>query len=75
MFRYNDGGEIIEIIIREASGAKIESYKFQTSDINRANSILSSIKKKYGLSKPKQRDKDMDWLKKFWLSFKYNNYV
>ena len=63
MFKYNEGGEIIEIIIRESSGAKIESYKFHTSDIERANRILGIIKKKYGLDKQK-KDRDIDWLNK-----------
>jgi len=62
MYRYNSGGEIIEIIVRESNGAKIESYKFNVSDVNRSIRILNTVKKKYGLQDKK--DKDIDWLKK-----------
>jgi len=58
--RYNQGGEIIEIIIRDNTGAKIENYKFKVND-KRAKSILKSIQHKYGMDKD---DKDLDWLKK-----------
>jgi len=63
MFKSNEG-MIIEIIIREASGAKIESHKFLISDKNKTKGILYLLKKKYGLndfSKP-SNDKDIDWL-------------
>ena len=62
MFRYNEGGEIIEIIIRESSGAKIESYKFNISDSDRFSKIIYAVKKKYGLKD--RKDKDIDWLRK-----------
>jgi len=62
MFRYNEGGEIIEVIVRESNGAKIESYRFSVSDVNNSIKILEIIKKKYGLTDKK--DKDIDWLKK-----------
>lgn len=65
MFRYNEGGEIIEIVIRESSGAKIESYKFHISDEQRTKQIMNIIRKKYGLKDlKKKQDKDIDWLKK-----------
>ena len=65
MFKYNEGGEIIEIIIRDNTGAKIDSYKFKLDNIKLANQILSTIKKKYGLgSSEKNIDRDIDWLKK-----------
>ena len=62
MFKYNEGGEIIEIIIRDNTGAKIDTYKFKLNNIKLANQILATIKKKYGLGETK--DKDIDWLKK-----------
>jgi len=58
MFRYGQGSEIIEITIRDNTGAKIENWKFKVSDA-RAKHVLNSITKKYGL----ERDKDLDWLK------------
>ena len=50
MFRTNNEGLIIEIIIREASGAKIESHKFMLKDKNKTRIILNMLKKKYGLN-------------------------
>lgn len=63
--RYNEGGEIIEITIRDNSGAKIETYKFQVDDKDRANHIIYSIIKKYGLKRKKEENRDIDWMKKF----------
>ena len=65
MFRYNQGGEIIEIIIRDSSGAKIESYKFHTQDKVLSNKIMNTLKSKYGLEEKNKEniDKDIDWLK------------
>jgi len=60
-FKYNEGGEIIEIIIRENSGAKIETYKFQVDDKKRASYLMGNIMKKYGLT-TQHKDKDLDWL-------------
>jgi len=62
-------GEIVEIIIKDFSGAKIESFSFRVSDEKKASSVMRTLKKKYGLSLdleaefPK-RDKDLDWLNK-----------
>lgn len=53
---YNRGGEIIEVIIRDSSGAKIDTFKCQMKDFPR---ILNIIEKKYGLRK----DRDIDWLR------------
>ena len=64
MFRYNEGGEIIEITIRESNGAKIETYKFNISDTQRSKQIMNIIRKKYGLQDLKKKeDRDIDWLK------------
>tara|TARA_R100000750_G_C2343899_1_gene95419 strand:- start:144 stop:335 length:192 start_codon:yes stop_codon:yes gene_type:complete len=60
MFRYNEGGEIIEITVRDNTGAKIENWKFKIND-KRAGGVIQTIIKKYGLE---SKDKDMDWLKK-----------
>lgn len=63
MYRYNQQGEIIEIIIRDFSGAKIEVYKFKLKDIERFRRTMNMLKRKYGLD-TKKRDEDIDWLKK-----------
>lgn len=57
--RYNQGGEVIEIVIRDSSGAKIENYKFQLRD-KRAGDILRTLTNKYGIGK---KPTDIDWLK------------
>jgi len=61
----NEFGEIIEVIVRDFSGAKIESYKFRVKDKDKASKIFRVLKSKYGfeISKPK-KDIDLDWLKK-----------
>ena len=64
MFRYNEGGEIIEIVIRESNGAKIESYKFRVNDVARSKMIMNMVRKKYGLKDLQKTDRDIDWLKK-----------
>ena len=58
-FRYDQGSEIIEIIIRDSSGGKIETYKFKVSD-PRAISTLNSLRRKYGLE---GSNKDLNWLR------------
>ena len=62
MIRLGNEGLIIEIIIRESSGAKIESHKFLVSDKNKTRGILNMLKKKYGLNDFSKKDIDMDWL-------------
>lgn len=62
MFRYNESGEIIEIIIRDFSGAKIESYRFKVKDIEKAKKVFRMLKDKYGVSTI-TKDRDIGWLK------------
>jgi len=69
-FGYNRSGEVVEIIIRDFSGAKIETFKFHINDKATANKIMNLIYKKYGFEptiNPKEivnEDRDIDWLKK-----------
>ena len=42
-------GGMIELIIRDASGQKLESWKFNLSDRKRVIRTISYIKHKYGL--------------------------
>jgi len=63
--RYNETGEIIEVIVRDGSGAKIESYRFRVSDKQNSIRIFRLLKSKYGFEVAKsKRDKDLDWLGK-----------
>jgi len=61
---YEQEGIIVEIIVREGSGAKIESYKVQIKDQQKTRSILYMLKKKYGFNDFFKRDKDIGWLDK-----------
>jgi len=62
MFRTDNEGLMIEIVVREASGAKIESHKFLVSDKSKTKGILYMLRKKYGLNDFSKKDKDIDWL-------------
>lgn len=63
MFKYNQGGEIIEIIIRDNSGAKIESYKFNVQDKGLSKKIMNVLRYKYGFASGEGKDEDINWLK------------
>ena len=69
-FGYNRSGEVVEIIIRDFSGAKIETFKFNISDKSTANRIMNLIYRKYGFEptisakESVNEDRDIDWLKK-----------
>jgi len=61
---YNQGGEIIEIIIRDAGGGKIETIKFSVNDKKRIKFVIQILKNKYNVDLTgKKSDKDIDWLK------------
>ena len=64
MYGFNNEGLIVEIIIREASGAKIEVHKFKAQDKFKTRSVLNLLKKKYGINDFSKKDKDIDWLNK-----------
>lgn len=64
-FKYGLGGETVEITVRDASGARLESWRLETNDSKRLRQIYTTIKKKYSLNMfliDKQADKDLDWL-------------
>jgi hypothetical protein len=61
--RLDSEGIIIEIIVRESSGSKIESHKVRVKDKHKTNSLLYMLKKKYGFNDFPKKDKDIDWLK------------
>lgn len=58
--------EIIEIIIRDFSGAKIESFKFNFDDTNQARRVFNLLNNKYGFHPfyRSKTDSDMKWLDK-----------
>ena len=61
--RYNQPGEIIEIIVRDFSGAKIDSYKFRLNEVDKIRRFFDALKKKYAID-TSPIDRDIDWLDK-----------
>ena len=61
---YGREGDIIEIIIRDAGGGKIETLKFSSGDKNRIRYVVRLLKSKYNVDlSGDKKDKDIDWLK------------
>ena len=58
----NSYGERIEIIVRDFSGAKIDSFRWSLQDKGTEGKVLNIIRRKYGIFKPYHQD--LDWLKK-----------
>lgn len=61
---YSRTGEMVEIIVRDFSGAKLDSFKFKVNDNETAKKVLRVLKSKYGLDIFEKKDKDIDWLNK-----------
>jgi len=64
-FRYGTGGETIEIIVRDPSGAKLESWRADVQDKKKIRNIYTIIKRKYNINLfviNKKEDKDLNWL-------------
>lgn len=61
--KYNREGEIIEIIVRDAGGGKIETLKFSANDKKRIKYVVALLKSKYNVDLTPKKDKDIDWLK------------
>lgn len=66
LFEYNRKGEKAELIIKDYSGAKIDTFKWSINDKNLEKKIYSIVKRKYGMFKPEAPplDSDLNWLKK-----------
>ena len=54
------GEEIFELIIRDASGGKIDTFKGLIKDFPR---VIKIIERKYGIGTAPKKDRDLDWLK------------
>jgi len=65
---YKREGFIVEITIRESSGAKLGKFIYNDNDIKKKRRILFAIRNKYGiLFKPtveKFKEKDLEWADK-----------
>ena len=64
-FEYSRKGEKVELIIRDFSGAKIDTFKWNLGDKDLERKIYSIVKRKYGMFRPEvtPQDKDLEWLK------------
>ena len=61
--KYGEGGKVIEIIIRDDGGAKLDVFKFNSSDKNAIKRALKTIRMKYNIELvEKKGDKDLEWL-------------
>ena len=60
---FSFSGEFCELIIRESSGAKLETFKWSLDNKQLERKIFSIIKNKYGIFAIEKRDRDLDWLK------------
>lgn len=47
---YGRSGDIIEIIVKDSSDSKIDSWKFNTADKKLGTKIMNHILRKYGFS-------------------------
>ena len=65
-FRYGSGGETIEIIIRDGTGAKIESWKLDSRDKKRLVQVYQRVMDKYNINlfqkTKKKQGSDLDWI-------------
>ena len=57
-------GDTIEIIIRDSSMNKMESWVINTSDKKRAKDVMRILKNSYGVDFGVSDNKDLDWLRK-----------
>lgn len=60
--------EIVEIVLRDYSGTKIDSFRFQVMDKKRRDMVFNILYNKYGIGfteeKPKREDLDLNWIPK-----------
>lgn len=57
------GADFVEVIIRDFSGAKIETFRWNIEDKKMEASIISLLKKKYGMFKGDEGERDLKWLR------------
>ena len=60
----NYSGDTVEIIVRDGSRAKLDSWTINVNDKKRARQILKILKNSYGIDFGIKLDDDLDWLKK-----------
>jgi len=62
--KHHNFGDTVEFIVRDFSGAKIESWKVGSTDKKRQKQIFKAIKAKHGINLffNIEENKDLDWL-------------
>lgn len=55
--------DTVEIIVRDSSMKKLESWVININDKKRARQIMGILKVSYGIDFGVSEDKDLDWLK------------
>ena len=55
--------DTIEIIVKDSSMKKLESWVINVSDKKRARQIMKILKSSYGIDFGIEEDKDLSWLK------------
>ncbi len=64
--RYGQNGMILEILVRDENGSKVEGFKVSSKDKRSLKKIMRTLDEKYGIVFPlkdNKKDKDLDWLK------------
>ncbi len=61
--KYGQNGMIIEIIVRDENGSKIESFRVNSNDKKTFKKVIRLLKDKYGLDFNIEENKDLSWLK------------
>lgn len=64
-FNYRTSGEIIEIIVRDWSEGKLDSWKVNAKDTKKIKKVFKIIKEKYNINlfmDFKEEDKDIEWI-------------
>ncbi len=64
--KYGQNGMIVEIIIRDDNGSKVEGFKVNSKDQKSLGKVIRTLNEKYGIKFPlkeNKKDKDLDWLK------------
>ena len=58
---YNNGDEILEIIVRDQTGGKIETLRCNMSDNKQVTRIIRYLKSKYGITFMESSNQESDF--------------
>lgn len=63
MAHFSTEGGFCEFIIRDSTGAKLETFKWALDNKTLEKKIFSIVRSKYGIFEVKREDKDLSWAK------------